>query len=124
MADSSATYHEPVEKLSERTLEVHRAIVSLIEELEAIDWYQQRIDATKDEELRKILEHNREEEKEHAAMSLEWLRRMDSGFDKQLRDYLFTEGSIVEEEEEARGGSESSGGSLKIGSLKGGNEDE
>lgn len=121
MADASANFHEPIEKLSDRTLELHRGIVSLIEELEAIDWYQQRIDATDDEELKKILEHNRDEEKEHAAMSLEWLRRKDVGFDKQLRDYLFTEGSIADREEsEGNGdGKAPSGESLNIGSLKG-----
>lgn len=78
MADASAEYHEPVELLSEETMEIHRAVVSLLEELEAIDWYQQRIDAARDEELKEILAHNRDEEKEHAAMSLEWLRRRGS----------------------------------------------
>ena len=82
------------------TMERHRAIVSLMEELEAIDWYQQRIDATHDDELREILEHNREEEQEHAAMVLEWIRRRDPKFDAHLREYLFTEGRIVGREEE------------------------
>ena len=77
MAGSSANYHEPVEMLQTSTLDHHRALVSLMEELEAIDWYQQRIDAAGDEELKKILAHNRDEEKEHAAMALEWLRRRD-----------------------------------------------
>jgi ferritin-like protein len=69
---------------------MHRAIVSLMEELEAVDWYNQRADACKDQELRAILQHNRDEEKEHASMVLEWIRRRDPAFDKELRDYLFT----------------------------------
>jgi ferritin-like protein len=87
-------YHEPVEELSDETRDMHRAIISLMEELEAVDWYQQRVDACKDKELAAILAHNRDEEKEHAAMVLEWIRRRDPGFDKELRDYLFTEGEI------------------------------
>jgi ferritin-like protein len=74
---------------------MHRAIISLMEELEAVDWYQQRIDVCKDEELRKILEHNRDEEKEHAAMVLEWIRRRDPKFNDELKDYLFTEEPIA-----------------------------
>lgn len=88
-------YHEPLDKLSEDTRDMHRAIVSLMEELEAVDWYNQRINASKDEELRAILAHNREEEKEHAAMLLEWIRRRDSKFDHELKDYLFTEKPIA-----------------------------
>jgi ferritin-like protein len=88
-------YHEPVEELSDETRDMHRAIISLMEELEAVDWYQQRVDACKDEELRAILAHNRDEEKEHAAMVLEWIRRRDPGFDKELRDSLFKEGPIA-----------------------------
>lgn len=87
-------YHEPIEELSDETRDMHRAIISLMEELEAIDWYQQRVDACKDEELAAILAHNRDEEKEHAAMVLEWIRRKDKRLDKELRDYLFTEGEI------------------------------
>ncbi|MZR32427.1 encapsulin-associated ferritin-like protein [Sneathiella litorea] len=87
-------YHEPIEELSDETRDMHRAITSLMEELEAVDWYNQRVDACKDEELKKILAHNRDEEKEHAAMVLEWIRRRDSTLDKELRDYLFKEGSI------------------------------
>jgi len=79
------------------------ALVSLIEELEAVSWYNQRADACKDEELRKILQHNSDEEKEHAAMLLEWIRRHDGPFDKGLRDYLFSEKSIAGAEEEKRG---------------------
>lgn len=87
-------YHEPIEELSDETRDMHRAIISLMEELEAVDWYSQRVDACKDPELAKILAHNRDEEKEHAAMVLEWIRRRDKRFDKELKDYLFTEGEI------------------------------
>ena len=83
-------YHEPVEELSDATRDMHRAIVSLMEELEAVDWYQQRVDACKDAALKAILAHNRDEEKEHAAMVLEWIRRKDPTFSKELKDYLFT----------------------------------
>lgn len=88
-------YHEPVDELSDETRDMHRAIISLMEELEAVDWYQQRIDVCKDAELRKILEHNRDEEKEHAAMVLEWIRRRDAKFNDELKDYLFTEEPIA-----------------------------
>ena len=84
-------YHEPINELTKETREMHRAIASLMEELEAIDWYQQRIDACHDKELKTILAHNRDEEKEHAAMVLEWIRRRDPQFDKELREYLFTD---------------------------------
>ena len=87
---SSEGYHEPVEELSQATRDMHRAILSLMEELEAVDWYAQRAEACKDPELRAILEHNRDEEKEHAAMVLEWIRRHDPRFSKELKDYLFT----------------------------------
>lgn len=97
---ASEGYHEPFDELQDETKDRHRAIVSLMEELEAIDWYQQRVDACKNPELRAILEHNRDEEKEHAAMVLEWLRRNDKGFDKELRDYLFTDKPIVSLEKE------------------------
>jgi len=83
-------YHEPVEELSNATRDMHRAIVSLMEELEAVDWYNQRVDACKDKALKAILAHNRDEEKEHAAMVLEWIRRKDPTFSKELKDYLFT----------------------------------
>lgn len=92
---SSEGFHEPLEKLSEETMDRHRAIVSLMEELEAVDWYQQRVDATSDEELKAILAHNRDEEIEHAAMILEWLRRRMPQFDKELRESLFKEGPIA-----------------------------
>ncbi len=87
-------YHEPVSELSAQTRDMHRAIVSLMEELEAVDWYNQRVDACQDEELKKILAHNRDEEKEHAAMVLEWIRRRDPTFDKELRDVLFTDKTL------------------------------
>ncbi len=92
-------YHEPVEELSDETRDMHRAIISLMEELEAVDWYNQRVDACKDDDLRDILKHNRDEEKEHAAMVLEWIRRRDPSFDKELKDYVFTDGSIVAKEQ-------------------------
>jgi uncharacterized protein len=88
-------YHEPAEELSAETRDMHRAIISLMEELEAVDWYNQRVDACKDPELRAILKHNRDEEKEHAAMVMEWIRRHDPRFDKELRDYLFTDKKLV-----------------------------
>ena len=87
-------YHEPVAELGDATRDMHRAITSLMEELEAVDWYNQRVDACSDPELAEILAHNRDEEKEHAAMVLEWIRRRDPVFDKQLREFLFTEGEI------------------------------
>lgn len=88
-------YHEPTHELSAQTRDMHRAIISLMEELEAVDWYNQRVDACQDPELQAILAHNRDEEKEHAAMVLEWIRRQDPTFDKELKDYLFTEKSIA-----------------------------
>jgi len=121
MAGSSETLHESSEKLSEETVDRHRAIASLMEELEAVDWYDQRVEACSDDSLRTILAHNRDEEKEHAAMVLEWLRRRDERMDRELRETLFTTGEIAHEaetataEEEADGGGD---GSLGIGSLK------
>jgi ferritin-like protein len=93
---SNEGYHEPINELSDDTRDMHRAITSLMEELEAVDWYNQRVDACKDTELKAILAHNRDEEKEHAAMVLEWIRRKDPAFDKELRDYLFTEKEIAQ----------------------------
>jgi ferritin-like protein len=87
-------YHEEIKDLSDETRDMHRAITSLMEELEAVDWYNQRVDACKDEELKAILAHNRDEEKEHAAMVLEWIRRKDPAFDHELKDYLFTTKSL------------------------------
>jgi hypothetical protein len=94
---SSTGYHEPLNELSDDTKDMHRAVVSLMEELEAIDWYNQRADACKDPELKAILIHNRDEEKEHAAMVLEWIRRKDPVFSGQMKDYLFTETPIAHE---------------------------
>ncbi|MDX1668627.1 MAG: ferritin-like domain-containing protein [Limnobacter sp.] len=89
MANDS--YHEPVNELSDETRDMHRAVSSLMEELEAVDWYNQRVDSCKDPDLKKILEHNRDEEIEHAAMVLEWIRRHNKVMDKELRDWLFTD---------------------------------
>ncbi len=118
MAGSSATLHESPEKLGPETIDRHRATVSIMEELEAIDWYDQRAVASDDDALREILEHNRDDEKEHAAMALEWLRRHDSALDEQLRKYLFTEGSITAEEGAPGTGDDLDSGSLGIGSLR------
>lgn len=122
MAGSSATLHENEQQLRRETIDRHRATASLMEELEAVDWYDQRIDAATDAELKELLAHNRDEEKEHAAMMLEWLRRRDAKLDEHLRTYLFTDKRILEIEEEAEhggeAGTESGGGCLNIGSLK------
>src|SRR3954462_15120244 len=137
MASSSATLHE--DNLNPKTIDQHRAYVSLQEELEAADWYNQRVEGATDQELAAILAHNRDEEKEHAAMVLEWLRRGDPKLDEHLRTYLFTEGNLLEIEEaldaegagaegaveKAKGGGGGGGGkapsdtSLGIGSLRG-----
>ena len=123
---ASEGYHE--EDLPDSIKDQHRAITSLMEELEAVDWYDQRVAVTTDAELRDILAHNRDEEKEHAAMVLEWLRRRDPTLDETLRTYLFTEAPILEVEEIATDGADPAAeatamsawtGSLGIGSLKG-----
>jgi len=88
-------YHEPIDQLSETTRDMHRAIMSLMEELEAVDWYNQRVDVCQDRELKAILEHNRDEEKEHAAMIMEWIRRKDLTFDEQIKRYLFTDKPVA-----------------------------
>lgn len=118
--------HEARDTMSPDVVDGHRAIRSLMEELEAVDWYAQRVDATDDPELAAVLAHNRDEEKEHAAMVLEWLRRRDSKLDEYLRRYLFTDGSIVgieEAHEHGDGGeapaSRSTAAGLGIGSLRG-----
>jgi len=122
MANSEGL-HEAAELLRPETIDRHRAFTSLQEELEAADWYDQRVDATTDPDLGAILAHNRDEEKEHAMMLLEWLRRHDPTLDGHMRTYLFTEGAITEIEAEAEGrGSE--GGGLGIGSVKDGPEGE
>lgn len=107
---ASEGYHEPIGELRPPTRDMHRAITSLMEELEAIDWYNQRIDACQCGELAAILAHNRDEEKEHAAMVLEWIRRRDPNFDEQLRDYLFSEGPITDEHEDSDRGDGHTGG--------------
>ena len=120
---SSETLHEVADVIGPAVIDRHRAIVSLMEELEAVDWYDQRVAATQDPSLAAILAHNRDEEKEHASMVLEWLRRHDAVIDKQLRTYLFTEAPVTEVEviaEAADGGAGGpSDGSLGIGSLRG-----
>lgn len=100
---SSEGLHAPRERLSKETLEMHHAIVSLMEELEAVDWYRQRADDCEDASLKAILLHNMREEIEHAAMVLEWLRRNSEDFDRELREYLFKDGDIAAHEEEATG---------------------
>jgi ferritin-like protein len=127
---SSENLHEPRESLDEETVNLHRAIVSLIEELEAVDWYQQRATACPDAELKAVLLHHRNEEIEHAMMNLEWIRRHDAHFDDHIRTYVFSQGPITEVEQaqkaaevsgtERAGGraAPGGGGSLGIGSLR------
>ena len=122
---NDAGLHEPEDRISPETADRHRAIVSLEEELQAIDWYDQRVDATGDASLAAVLAHNRDEEKEHAAMLLEWLRRHDVVLDRNLRTYLFTVTPItgIEAAAEAKlpGDSEAPGvaGTFGVGSLRG-----
>ncbi len=107
------SWHEPYEDLTPQTRDMHRAIISLMEELEAIDWYQQRADVTPDADLKAVMEHNRDEEIEHAMMTLEWIRRRSPKFDENLRTYLWSSGPITEVEEkmkEGGGGEGESGG--------------
>jgi ferritin-like protein len=106
---ASEGLHEPAELLDAATIDRHRAITSLKEELEAVDWYDQRVAATSDPTLAAILAHNRDEEKEHAVMTLEWLRRHDPKLDEVLRTYLFTEGPITAIEAAAEGKTEEGG---------------
>jgi hypothetical protein len=103
---ASEGLHEPADKLKPETIDIHRAIVSLMEELEAIDWYRQRVDAAADRELSAILEHNMNEEIEHASMTLEWIRRKLPKFDEALKTYLFTSGDITKIEEAVENGEE------------------
>lgn len=126
MSDNSAGLHESASQLKPETIDRHRAVVSIMEELEAVDWYDQRIDAAQDAQLRELLAHNRDEEKEHAAMMLEWLRRHDAKLDAHLRTYLFTDKPLLQIEQQAEHGGGESGsgatstgdGSLGIGSLR------
>ena len=125
---SSETLHEDAGKLGPEVIDRHRAITSIMEELEAVDWYDQRAKATGNPELRAILEHNRDEEKEHAAMALEWLRRNDPKLNEHLKTFLFTQGPITAIEKSMTAGGEADGGeekletdasgSLGIGSLR------
>jgi ferritin-like protein len=117
VASSSNGFHEALDILSDRTKDHHRAIVSLQEELEAIDWYDQRMEGATDPELKALLQHNRDEEKEHASMLLEWLRRRDPALDGFLRRYLFTSGPISDESGPTTAASPSTG--LGIGGLVG-----
>jgi ferritin-like protein len=127
MAGSSDTYHEPLDKLSPTTQDMHRALVSLQEELEAVDWYQQRADACEEPELKAILLHNMREEIEHASMVLEWLRRHHPDFEKHLRTYLFQDKPILAIEKVERvsnGNTEMKAvrpqrSSLTVGTMKG-----
>ena len=112
-------YTEPYEALDEKTRDISRAITSLREELEAVDWYNQRVATSQNQSLKEIMAHNRDEEIEHAAMTLEWLRRNMDSWDEELKTYLFTEGSLIDvETNETSGGSSTSSSSLSIGSLK------
>jgi ferritin-like protein len=119
---SSESLHEPLDVLSEETRNMHRAIVSLKEELEAVDWYQQRAEACTDEELRAVITHNKNEEIEHAMMTLEWIRRHSPVFDANIAKYLKTTGPILAIEAGGGDGSSSAstppGAGLGIGSLK------
>jgi ferritin-like protein len=123
---SSTSLHEPAEQLTGRTIDVHRAVISLIEELEAVDWYNQRAEACKDPQLKAVLKHNRDEEIEHASMTLEWIRRNVPKFDEALKLFLFTSGEITEIEEDTNEGKkeetatpERSSLRLTIGDMKG-----
>ena len=113
----STTYHEPFDSLSEDARNIHRALASVIEELEAVDWYHQRAAASQDETIRSVILHNRDEEIEHACMMLEWLRRTMPEWDAALRTYLFTTAPITEVEEAATGG-EGSGNAAPASSAR------
>ena len=98
---TSDEWHESYDKMTEASRNFSRAVKSVQEELEAVDWYNQRAEASQDAQLKRILEHNRDEEIEHAMMALEYLRRTNKVFDKHMRTYLFSEGDIVDVEEKA-----------------------
>jgi len=120
---SSEALHEAPDLLSEVTKNLHRAVVSLIEELEAVDWYTQRAEACSDAELKAVLIHHRNEEIEHAMMNLEWIRRHESAFDERMRTYLFQGGEILQIEAAAEKGgpgpaAAGSDGTLGVGSLR------
>jgi len=120
---SSEALHEAPDLLSETTKNLHRAVVSLIEELEAVDWYTQRAEACSDADLKAVLIHHRNEEIEHAMMNLEWIRRHESAFDERMRTYLFKAGDILQIEAAAeKGGAAAAPAgaerSLGVGSLR------
>ena len=123
---NSVGFHEAEDKLRTETKDQHRALTSMMEELEAVDWYDQRVDATTDPELKQILAHNRDEEKEHFSMLLEWYRRRDPKLASELQAKLFTSGSLVAQEQADKGAgggaapAAADSGSLGLGSLKGG----
>jgi len=126
---NSVGLHEAEGRLRVETIDKHRALTSMMEELEAVDWYDQRVDAATDPELKEILAHNRDEEKEHFVMTLEWYRRRDPKMSEELKARLFSDGSIVAQEAAEKGGGDApdggaaasaGGGALGIGSLKGG----
>lgn len=115
-----SNYHEPVNELSPKVRDISRALNSLKEEIEAVDWYNQRAETTSDVELKKIVSHNRDEEIEHAVMTMEWLRRNMPVWDEQMRLYLFSDKSIteLEDNDEDKEDTSESTNSLNIGSLK------
>ena len=119
-----SVYQEPVEELQPQDRDIHRALQTLIEEVEAVDRYHQRMVTSSDPELKQVMTHNKVEEIEHACMAIEWLRRNDPGWEKELREYLFTSAPIAEIEEAATGGGGSgesasaTGRDIGIGSLK------
>jgi len=115
---ASDTYHEPLDLLSEETRNMHRAIVSLMEELEAIDWYQQRAEACSDGQLKAVLNHNKNEEIEHATMVMEWIRRHNDHFNEMMRNYLFTEQPITSIEKAGAASNGQSSPGLGVGSMK------
>jgi len=118
MGNGSSELHE--EGLPPDVIDRHRAVRSMMEELEAVDWYDQRVHATSDPELAEVLAHNRDEEKEHFAMTLEWLRRRDQKLDEVLRTYLFVDGDVLAVEEAAEHGADAGRSSdLGVGSLRG-----
>ncbi|HEY7715046.1 MAG TPA: ferritin-like domain-containing protein [Candidatus Binatia bacterium] len=126
MVASSTTLHEASDQLKSATIDIHRAVVSLIEELEAFDWYNQRAEATQDPQLQAVLKHNRDEEIEHASMTLEWIRRNVVKFDEALKTYLFTQGDITAIEEKIAGAKPEKGNAegrrplrLTVGEMKG-----
>lgn len=111
-------YHEPVEKLDEKTMDISRALSSLKEEIEAVDWYNQRVTASNDPGLKAIMAHNRDEEIEHACMTIEWLRRNMDVWDEDLRTYLFKDGDVTQIEGAAKEGNRETKRGLSIGDLK------